>query len=81
MRGLPLAPGASTLTGVPRITLTFAALARARAIFVLATGDAKAGALHRVIDLRDQALPATRLGTDTVEPSWFVDSSAAAQLD
>ncbi len=61
----------------PRMTLTFAGIARARLVLVTVTGEAKRAALARVA-ADDPALPASRIRADRV--LWIVDPAAAGGL-
>lgn len=61
----------------PRMTLTFAGIARARLVLVTATGEAKREALASVAG-GDEALPAARIRADHV--AWLVDPAAAGDL-
>jgi 6-phosphogluconolactonase len=57
----------------PRMTLTFAAIARARQVIFTVAGEEKRSTLQAVIDGAD--LPAARVRADEV--IWLVDQSAA----
>jgi 6-phosphogluconolactonase len=60
----------------PRMTLTFAGIARARLVVVTVEGEAKAGALAAIAG--GDELPACRIAGERV--LWLVDPSAASQL-
>ena len=60
----------------PRMTLTFAGIARARLVLVTVAGEEKREALARVI-AGDAALPASRIRADRVV--WLVDPAAAGE--
>lgn len=60
----------------PRMTLTFAGIARARMAVVTVVGEQKADALAAVA--RGEDLPATRLRAERLV--WLVDRAAAAKL-
>ena len=60
----------------PRMTLTFAGIARARVAVVTVVGEEKADALAAVA--RGEDLPAARLKAERVV--WLVDRAAAAKL-
>ena len=64
-----------------RISLTLAALNRARAVWFLVSGDGKAGAVARAMaedaDPRDVPACAVR---GSVETLWFLDRAAASRL-
>jgi 6-phosphogluconolactonase len=61
----------------PRLTVTFAALAQARAIFFVVTGAAKAPILARALaGDGDAALPAQRVALRDGRVTWFVDRAA-----
>jgi 6-phosphogluconolactonase len=73
------------VTGSPkpppeRVSLTFGALNRARAVWFLVTGDAKAEAVRRALaedgDLHDT--PAR--GIQVADTTWFLDAAAASRL-
>ncbi len=65
-----------------RVTLTFAALARARSTWFLVSGEAKAEAVARALS------PATTSAQETPasvpqgreETTWFLDRAAASRL-
>ena len=57
----------------PRMTLTFAGIARARLVLVTVEGDEKRDAMQRVFDGAD--VPAARIAADDVV--WLVDRAAA----
>ena len=61
----------------PRMTLTFAGIARARLVLVTVAGEAKRDALARVA-ADDPAVPASRIHADRVV--WLVDPAAAGDL-
>ena len=63
-----------------RITLTFPALRRARAVWFLVSGEEKAGAVARALGGADvHEIPAAGVvGQD--ETVWFLDRAAASQL-
>ncbi|HEY2812235.1 MAG TPA: 6-phosphogluconolactonase [Acidimicrobiales bacterium] len=60
----------------PRMTLTFAGIARARLVLVTVTGEEKHDALRKVVDGDD--VPASRITGDRVV--WLVDHAAAGDL-
>ncbi|HZM31598.1 MAG TPA: 6-phosphogluconolactonase [Acidimicrobiales bacterium] len=60
----------------PRMTLTFAGIARARLALVTVAGEEKRQAMARVI-AGDAALPASRIRADRV--LWIVDPAAAGE--
>jgi 6-phosphogluconolactonase len=60
----------------PRMTLTFAGIARARLALVTVGGEEKREAMARVI-AGDTALPASRIRADRV--LWIVDPAAAGE--
>lgn len=62
-----------------RITLTLPALNRSRAVWVIAAGAGKAGAVRQSLSGRDPVPPAGLVrGSD--ETVWFLDRAAAAEL-
>jgi len=61
----------------PRMTLTYAGIARARLVLVTVAGEAKREALARVA-AGDESLPATRVRAGRV--LWIVDPAAAGDL-
>ena len=61
----------------PRMTLTFAGIARARLVLVTVSGESKRDALARVA-AGDQAVPATHVRADHV--LWIADPGAAGDL-
>ncbi|MBN2622224.1 MAG: 6-phosphogluconolactonase [Acidimicrobiales bacterium] len=61
----------------PRMTLTFAGIARARLVLVTVAGEAKRAALARVA-AGDPSLPASQVRADRV--LWLVDPAAAGDL-
>ena len=62
-----------------RITLTFAALNRSRAVWFLVSGEAKAGAVARALAGADKhELPATGV-TGSSETLWLIDAAAAGE--
>jgi 6-phosphogluconolactonase len=61
----------------PRMTLTYAGIARARLALMTVAGEAKRDALARVA-AGDPAMPATRVRADRV--LWIVDPAAAGDL-
>lgn len=61
----------------PRMTLTFAGIARARLVLVTVSGAEKREALARVA-AGDETCPATRITADRVV--WLVDEAAAGDL-
>lgn len=63
---------------VPRITLTYPAIACSSAVVFLVTGAEKAGAVARV-HAGDRSLPATHIVSDG-EVVWFLDEAAASAL-
>jgi 6-phosphogluconolactonase len=60
----------------PRMTLTFAGIARARLVLVTVTGDEKRDALRKVANGDD--VPAAHIRADRVV--WLADPAAAADL-
>ena len=62
----------------PRMTLTFAGIARARLVLVTVAGKDKREALARVA-AGDETVPATHVRGDHV--LWIVDPAAAGDLD
>lgn len=60
----------------PRMTLTFAGIARAKVVLVTVEGEQKADALGRIA--RGDGLPAARIEAERV--LWLVDHAAGAQL-
>ncbi len=60
----------------PRMTLTFAGIARAALAVVTVTGEEKAPALAAIA--RGERLPASRIASEQV--IWLVDEAAASQL-
>ncbi len=66
---------------VPRLTWTFAALAKARFVLILCTGAAKADVLWRAAGLRDSHLPVSRVRSASGPPMIIADRAAAARLD
>jgi 6-phosphogluconolactonase len=68
--------------GVRRITVTFALIERARAVFLLVCGESKATALAEVLEgaWDPERLPAQRLRERTGRADWFVDAAAASRL-
>ena len=61
----------------PRMTLTFAGIARARLVLVTVSGTEKREALARVA-AGDETAPASHIRADRVV--WLVDSAAAGDL-
>ena len=61
----------------PRMTLTFAGIARARLALVTVAGEAKREALARVA-AGDPEMPAARVRADRV--LWIADPAAAGEL-
>jgi 6-phosphogluconolactonase len=61
----------------PRMTLTYAGIARAHLVLVTATGEAKRDALHRVAS-GDQTAPASAVRAERVV--WLADPAAAGDL-
>jgi 6-phosphogluconolactonase len=61
----------------PRMTLTFAGIARARLVLVTVAGEEKREALARVA-AGDQTCPAARVTADRVV--WLTDEAAAGDL-
>jgi 6-phosphogluconolactonase len=61
----------------PRMTLTFAGIARARLVLVTVAGEAKREALARVA-ADDPTIPASHIRADRV--LWIVDPAAAGDL-
>ena len=62
----------------PRMTLTYAGIARARIVVVTVSGEAKAPALRRVVD-GDPTAPASAVRAEHVV--YLADPAAASQLD
>ena len=62
-----------------RITLTLPALNRSRAVWVMAAGAGKAGAVRQSLSGRDPVPPAG-LVRGSEETVWFLDRAAAAEL-
>jgi len=62
---------------VPRVTLTFPALASSHEMLFLATGEAKRGILSRV--MAGAPLPAARAHSNG-DTTWLVDAAAAEQM-
>jgi 6-phosphogluconolactonase/glucosamine-6-phosphate isomerase/deaminase len=60
----------------PRMTLTFAGIARGRLVLVTVSGEEKAEALARVV--RGDDLPANQVTAEQV--LWLVDPAAASSL-
>jgi 6-phosphogluconolactonase len=65
-----------------RITFTFPLIARARAVCVAVTGEAKAAALAEVLEgpSDPDRLPSQRLRACADRVAWFVDAAAAGRL-
>jgi 6-phosphogluconolactonase len=61
----------------PRMTLTFAGIARARLVLVTVSGDSKREAMARVA-ADDESCPGSRIRADRVV--WLVDPAAAGDL-
>ncbi|MDQ6697314.1 MAG: 6-phosphogluconolactonase [Actinomycetota bacterium] len=61
----------------PRMTLTFAGIARARLAVITVSGEGKAEALARVA--RGEDLPGARIGAERAV--WLVDPAAASRLE
>ena len=65
-----------------RVSLTFPALGRSRAVWFVVSGEDKADAVARALapdgDLHDT--PARGAGGDAGEVVWFLDSAAATRL-
>jgi 6-phosphogluconolactonase len=63
-----------------RISLTFAALRRARSVWFLVSGDEKAGAVARALDGADlHDIPAAGV-VGREETIWFLDRASASEL-
>jgi 6-phosphogluconolactonase/glucosamine-6-phosphate isomerase/deaminase len=62
---------------LPRMTLTFAGIARARLVVVTVMGEEKHDALKRVLE-GDPSAPATHVHADKVV--WLADAAAAGDL-
>ncbi len=62
---------------LPRMTLTFAGIARARLVLFTVAGEDKREAMRRVYD-GDPTAPASRVMADQVV--WLVDAAAAADI-
>ena len=65
-----------------RITVTFPVLERARAVFFLVSGEAKAATLAEVLEgpSDPERLPSQRLHAAQGRVEWFVDAAAASRL-
>ena len=66
--------------GLRRLTLTPPVLAAARRLLFLVTGAEKAGAVDRVLRLRDPEAPAASVLGNARAATWVMDESAAAVL-
>lgn len=68
--------------GARRITVTFALIERARAVFVLVSGEGKAAVLAEVLEgpWDPERLPSQRLRARGERVTWFVDAAAARCL-
>ena len=81
-------PNHVTAPGIPpgtgwRVTLTFPFINRAREVFILATGKAKA---RRIAEVLEGPLDVQRLPIQGVRPSpgrltWYMDVEAAGMTD
>lgn len=69
-------PGTAPVAPHARLTLTYPALARARAVLLLAAGAEKRAALARVLVDGDQTLPVARARGRT-RTTWLLDRAAA----
>lgn len=61
----------------PRMTLTYAGIARARLVLVTVSGESKREALNRVVG-GDASAPASRIEAERIV--WLADSAAAGDL-
>jgi 6-phosphogluconolactonase len=73
------------VTGSPkpppeRVSLTFGALNRARAVWFVVTGDAKADAVHRALADDGDLHETPARGIQVVDTTWFLDTAAASRL-
>lgn len=64
----------------PRVTLTLPALNNAEQILFLATGQAKAGALKKILEENDAHLPASLVDSGTGSAIYLLDPGAASGL-
>jgi 6-phosphogluconolactonase len=64
-----------------RVSLTFSALNRSRAVWFLVSGEEKAGAVARALDPATDVHDVPAVGvTGEVETIWFLDRASASQL-
>lgn len=64
-----------------RVTLTFRALAEARELHLVATGEGKADAVHRILSAGGAALPAGRALRAAAAATFFVDAASTRGAD
>ncbi|NXI42848.1 6PGL phosphogluconolactonase, partial [Galbula dea] len=65
-----------------RITLTLPVLNAARAVVVVATGEGKAPVLKRILEGKEEnPLPAALVRPHSGQLHWFLDESAAKELN
>ena len=65
---------------VARVTLTLRVINSARNVFFLVTGEAKAQAVHRVVDEQDPSLPATLVLPENGALFFLCDAEAGSML-
>ncbi|KAJ9049526.1 suppressor of los1-1 [Entomophthora muscae] len=63
-----------------RITLTYPILNHANAIAFVVTGSNKQATLEKILDEKDNSLPATRVKLAHGQLYWFLDDAASATL-
>lgn len=63
-----------------RLTLTYPMINAARAVWILASGEGKADAAHRAVEMRDPDLPITHVVPRWGAMTWLLDRPAAGQL-
>jgi 6-phosphogluconolactonase len=63
-----------------RVTLTLKALADARALYFLVTGEAKKDAVKAALEDASSQLPAALAYRSNVNSLWFLDQGAASSL-
>jgi 6-phosphogluconolactonase len=73
------------VTGSPkpppeRVSLTFGALNRARVVWFLVSGDAKADAVRRALADQGDVHDTPARGIQVADTTWFLDSAAASRL-
>jgi 6-phosphogluconolactonase len=73
------------VTGSPkpppeRVSLTFGALNRARAVWFLVTGDAKADAVQKALADQGDLHDTPARGIRVPDTTWFLDAAAASKL-